>query len=409
MTRAAEDAKKELLDCFCARFATGRQAACDLVFASAPGRVELAGNHTDHQGGLAIAAAIDRRAWGLSALNGTDEIHVLMDGFGEARFRIDELEAREDERGTSVSLIRGMAHAYVCSGKVLRGFDMAVCSDVPVGSGVSSSAAFEMLVGISIRALCGGPDEAVADSTALALDGVQAEREHFGKPCGAQDQLASATGGIVAMDFSDEVPKLFPIDFDASSSGYALCLIDTRCDHSEHIDEYAAIAHDMVAVARLFGCARLRDVGYETFLDRLSEIRADLGDRRALRALHYFEETRRVRKQEQALRSDDFVSFLELARMSGASSAQYLQNVSPASDGSGKRQPAMIVLALCAHLLGDRGAWRIHGGGFGGSVLCFVPLDEADSFTSSMNNLLGYSACSLVSISPQGAQTKRLF
>lgn len=444
-----EGAKRRLRNMHVARFggaqggprAGGEGAGAHtapFVFASAPGRVELAGNHTDHQGGCALAAAIDRRAYGLAAPNGTDEVRVAMEGFGEASVHLSDLEARADERGASRSLVRGMAAACVRSGGRLRGFDLAVCSDVPVGCGLSSSAAFEMLLGAAMHALCEsadvaadgpgtggaqgarpcGPQPAPLDPMALALEGAWAERNYFGKPCGLQDQLASACGGIVALDFSGDEPQARSVAFDWEACGHALCLIDCRCDHARYIDEYAAVPADMRAVARWFGCARLEDVPYRAFLDRFADAREALGDRAVLRALHYFEETRRAQAQLRALESGKFGEFLELVRASGASSAQFLQNVSPHGDGSGACQPAMVVLALCAHLLdgdlsgGDgaqrSGAYRIHGGGFGGSVLAIVDDREADAFMASMDALLGYDACKAAAVSPLGVHVERM-
>lgn len=378
------------------------------VRASAPGRVELAGNHTDHQGGCTISAAIDRRIHAFATPNGTDEIRVSMEGFGDAAMRCDELDPRDAERGTSLALVRGMAAAYARAGGTLVGFDATVRSDLPSGGGLSSSAAFEMLFGVLLRALGDPADAAPPDPVALALEGAQAERAYFGKPCGVQDQLASAYGGIAALDFSGDVPRVDPIDFNWEDSGYALCLVDSRCDHAAYADEYAAVPADMRAVAERFGRDRLEDVPYPAFLDGLGDVRGRLGDRAALRALHYFEETRRVRAQREALAAGDVEAFLEGVRRSGASSAQFLQNVSPRGDGSGDEQPAMVILALCEHLLGGRGAWRIHGGGFGGSVLAFVPSDEADAFRASMDALLGYEACLPVTVGAPGARAERI-
>lgn len=393
------------------RFATlfGDADGRAFAFASAPGRVELAGNHTDHQGGRTISTAIDLRMFALAAPNGTDDIRVYMEGFGEALVNVGDLEAREEERGTSRALVRGMAAAFARAGGMVRGFDAVTCSDVPAGYGVSSSAAFEMLLGLLIRAVC-EPDGPAPerDLTSLALEGSWAEDVYFGKPSGAQDQLASAYGGIVSLDFEGSVPRVAPVDFDVQTSGHALYLMDSRCDHSRYTDEFVAIPTDMRAVARRLGRERLEDVPYREFLEALASVRVELGDRAALRALHYFEETRRVAAQEQALASGDFATFLRLVRQSGASSAQFLQNVSPRGDGSGDEQPAMVILALCAHLLGGRGAYRIHGGGFGGSVLAIVPCDEASAFRTSMDALLGYEACLPVSIGAPGARVRRV-
>ncbi|MBS6974915.1 galactokinase [Gordonibacter urolithinfaciens] len=403
--------EEEALECLKGRFADrfGVMAGRALAFASAPGRVELAGNHTDHQGGRTISTAIDRRMFALAAPNGEDVIHVSMEGFGEAAIDVEDLEPRAEERGSSAALVRGMAAAYARAGGALRGFDAVTCSDIPAGCGVSSSAAFEMLTGLLIRALC-DPEglDPRRSLVRLALDGSWAEDVHFGKPTGAQDQLASAFGGIVALDFAGAEPRVSPVAFDVRASGHALFLVDSRCDHSRYTDEFVAVPADMFAVAKRFGRERLEDVPCEAFLEDLAGVRAELGDRAALRALHYFEETRRVAAQRRALEKGDFPAFLALVRQSGMSSAQFLQNVSPRADASGAEQPAMVALALCAHLLGERGAYRIHGGGFGGSVLAFVPDAEAEAFRARMDALLGFEACLPVAIGAPGACARRI-
>ena len=403
--------EEEALECLKGRFADrfGVMAGRALAFASAPGRVELAGNHTDHQGGRTISTAIDRRMFALAAPNGEDVIRVSMEGFGEAAIDVGDLEPRAEERGSSAALVRGMAAAYARAGGALRGFDAVTCSDIPAGCGVSSSAAFEMLTGLLIRALC-DPEglDPRRSLVRLALDGSWAEDVHFGKPTGAQDQLASAFGGIVALDFAGAEPRVSPVAFDVRASGHALFLVDSRCDHSRYTDEFVAVPADMFAVAKRFGRERLEDVPCEAFLEDLAGVRAELGDRAALRALHYFEETRRVAAQRRALEKGDFPAFLALVRQSGMSSAQFLQNVSPRADASGAEQPAMVVLALCAHLLGERGAYRIHGGGFGGSVLAFVPDAKAEAFRAQMDALLGFEACLPVAIGAPGACARRI-
>ncbi len=405
--RTEEEALERLKGRFANRF--GDMAGRALAFASAPGRVELAGNHTDHQGGRTISTAIDRRMFALAAPNGEDVIRVSMEGFGEAAIDVGDLEPRAEERGSSAALVRGMAAAYVRAGGELRSFDAVTCSDIPAGCGVSSSAAFEMLTGLLIRALC-DPEglDPRRSLVRLALDGSWAEDVHFGKPTGAQDQLASAFGGIVALDFAGAEPRVSPVAFDVRASGHALFLVDSRCDHSRYTDEFVAVPADMFAVAKRFGRERLEDVPCEAFLEDLTGVRTELGDRAALRALHYFEETRRVAAQRRALEEGDFPAFLALVRQSGMSSAQFLQNVSPRADASGAEQPAMVVLALCAHLLGERGAYRIHGGGFGGSVLAFVPNAETEAFRARMDALLGFEACLPVAVGAPGACARRI-
>lgn len=403
--------EEEAFGCLKGRFADrfGNMAGRALAFASAPGRVELAGNHTDHQGGRTISTAIDRQMFALAAPNGEGVIRVSMEGFGEAAIDVGDLEPRAEERGSSAALVRGMAAAYVRAGGELRGFDAVTCSDIPAGCGVSSSAAFEMLTGLLIRALC-DPEglDPRRSLVRLALDGSWAEDVHFGKPTGAQDQLASAFGGIVALDFAGAEPRVSPVAFDVRASGHALFLVDSRCDHSRYTDEFVAVPADMFAVAKRFGRERLEDVPCEAFLEDLTGVRTELGDRAALRALHYFEETRRVAAQRRALEEGDFPAFLALVRQSGMSSAQFLQNVSPRAEASGAEQPAMVVLALCAHLLGERGAYRIHGGGFGGSVLAFVPNAETEAFRARMDALLGFEACLPVAVGAPGACARRI-
>ena len=380
------------------------------VYASAPGRLELAGNHTDHQGGCVISAAIEDRAYALAAPNGRSEIRLYMDGFGFASIDLSDeqwFDPRESERGKSVSMARGMAAKLCPADDVLEGFDVVTASDIPVGFGVSSSAAFEMLMGACVQGLLGREMDDL-DRVAFALTGMDVERGYFGKPSGAQDQLTSAVGGIVAMDFSGEVPTADPIAFDLGECAYLPCLIDSRCDHSRYNDEFATVPLDMYEVAQWFGVEVLEGVDRAEFFARLPELREALGDGKALRAMHYLDETRRVKAQRACLERGDFEGFLAHARMSGASSAQYLQNVSPKADGTGSCQPAMVILALCAHLLADGGAWRIHGGGFGGSVLAFVPRGMEDDFVRAVNMSLGYEACTLVGISDRGVHWERL-
>lgn len=408
MTHTVIDVKSHLQTLYASHFGEADAA----FFASAPGRVELAGNHTDHQGGRTISSAITQRAYAFAAQNHTNEIHIYMDGFGESTLLTSDLDMREDEKGTPTSLIRGMLAAFAQAGNPICGFNMVTYSDIPIGQGLSSSAAFEVLVGTVIRALHDQTLEgAPSDPTTLALESVWTERTYFGKPCGAQDQLASAHGGILAMDFSADEPQITPVNFDIGAQPYSLCLIDSRCDHSQFTDEYAAVPADMHAVAHYFEREKLEDISYSLFLSRLSTLRAEFGDRAVLRALHYFEETHRVFLQLASLQENNFDTFLEYVRLSGASSAQFLQNVTPYTDELNRSQPAMVILALCAHLLDSvdpRGAYRIHGGGFGGSVLAFVPTALSDHFRTSMNAFLGYDACLFVTPDARGAYVERV-
>ena len=415
---------------FAERFGAEALSREGLVCASAPGRVELAGNHTDLQGGRTISAAVDRRCWALAAPNGGRVAHVLMEGFGEAAIELDDLSPREEERQSSAALVRGMGAARAEAGGRLEGFDMAVVSDVPAGRGISSSAAFEMLVGQAMAALFDEPGAAGPDKVELALAGMRSEQEWFGKLAGAQDQLASCFGGVNELDFAQATPRVAPIDFDPAILGCRIVLVDAACDHARYPEDFSDISRDMYKVAQALGAERLIEVPRERFFDELDGLRARLGDRAVLRALHFYEETARVERQARALREGDPARFLALVRQSGASSAEFLQNISPRSEVEGTEQPAAVVLALCAHLLdgtgapgeprpaaeggargqagGARGACRIHGGGFGGAALAFVPEAQADSFVEEMDRLLGYAACMPVRLSPQGACARRL-
>lgn len=405
------------------------------VLASAPGRMEIAGNHVDHQGGRVISGAIDERTWGLAAENGLPRIRVVMDGFGTDVIELDDptwLEPHPVERESSAALVRGMVASYVRAGGAVRGFDAVTTSDVPPGCGLSSSAAFEVMMGALVAGLFGTPasegsasqDGAAEgsaapvelvqegmpvplDAVAVALAAVQVEQRYFGKPCGPQDQLASACGGVVTIDFAPEVPQVEALELDTATYGYATVLIDSRHDHSLHQDEFSAIPADMRMVANMLGVTRLGDTTAEALLDQLAAVRTALGDRRAMRALHYFDEVERVNAQRAALEVGDFSLFLKNVRLSGASSAQFLQNVSLRDPGSETRQPAMVIQSLCAHLLEEKGAWRIHGGGFGGSVLAFVPHGEVGDFVAAMNRLLGYEACQVVAVGGAGAWAVR--
>lgn len=393
------------------------------IFASAPGRIELAGNHVDHQGGKTISAAFGKRCYALACLNNTSLIHMAFSGFDSGEIDLsDETwdQPREDEKETSVGLVRGMVAGCAHRGCKVGGFDLVTYSDIPVGCGVSSSAAFEVCVGGCLSALFDstgdhaieGADrptflhQCMLDPSVIACDAVEAEQKYFGKPCGAQDQTASAYGAVLCIDFQSDPPHVQQLPYPLESAGYVACLIDSQCSHALFTSDFAAIPEEMNEVAHYFGAARLHEVNEQTFLDELPTIRAQLGDRPVLRALHYYNEVRRVDKQVQALRAHDVCTFLQNVLYSGASSAQYLQNVElPKSD----KQTLLIIMALCDTLLEGRGAWRIHGGGFGGSVIAFVPNDEVDTFCASINRALGFkqeddSACMVVHIGGAGVE-----
>ena len=380
------------------------------VHSYAPGRVELAGNHTDHQGGHVISAAIDKCVHCLGARNSEKRIRIWMEGYGRAEIDLTEdnwRSPRAEETGTSAAIVRGMAAQLAETGATVNGADVVSCSDVPIGSGLSSSAAFELAVGLALYGLYAPDGGTWDDPTQLALAGVETERRFFGKPCGAQDQLASAHGGILAMDFSSYPPTAEHINFDASNCGYTIYVIDSGQDHAPFTQDFAQIINEMAGVSQAFNKEQLGSVVLDDFMEALPRLRKQLGDRACLRALHFFDEDRRVGLQRAALVSGDFEAFLNLAHLSGESSAQFLQNITPPSSDSSD-QPALVVLGLCAHLLGRNGAWRIHGGGFGGGVLAIVPAKDAERFTTQMNAALGRDACLRINIGGPAASVERV-
>ena len=401
-----------------------------LVFAKAPGRLELAGNHTDHQGGCVISAALDRHISGLAAPNGTAVVRARMEGFEPCDIDLsgeDAFEPHEEERGTSAALIRGMAAAYAAAGGTVGGFDLVTTSNLPAGAGVSSSAAFEMLIGVVLRALDGtvpqtgeGACLSDEDRVALALQGQDAERRFFGKTCGAQDQLASAFGGTIFMDFSPQPPApptVTRVNFDPEALPFALVLVDSRVDHSRYSADYDSVPADMFRVARKFHCERLGDMTFRRFEREVLgfELVADPVRWRDFspaldRARHFFFETRRVRQQLEALQGGHFRRFANLANESGVSNRDLLRNVTPVSapaDDPDAGRPEHI-MDLCGTLLDRPVACRMHGGGFGGSILVLVPRRKLDRFTRRMDAALGYAACVLVAIAKSGAAARRI-
>ena len=378
------------------KFQTAFGAAPTHVF-SAPGRTELGGNHTDHQRGCVLAAAVDLDTRAAVKLNGTSVIRLLSEGYPLCEVELNDLTIRPEEQNTTAALIRGVAAGFVNRGFVVGGFDAYVTSTVLPGSGLSSSAAFEVMLGTAMNHLfsCG------LDAVAIAQIAQYAENVYFGKPCGLMDQMASSVGGCVAIDFADPAaPVVTPVDFDFSTCGHALCIIDSGASHADLTDEYAAIPAELHAVCALFGKDVLRQVPETEFYARLSEVRQAAGDRAALRAIHVYEENRRVAAEVDALRRGDFQRFLRVVNESGFSSQNLLQNVIPA--GATTHQEVALALGLARHLLGGRGACRVHGGGFAGTIQAFVPEDMLASFRSSMEAVLGKGSCHVLSIRPWG-------
>ena len=365
---------------------------------SAPGRTEIGGNHTDHQHGKVLAGAVDAAMYAAAAPNGSDTVRIKSGERPMMELRLDVRESVESEKGTSTALVRGMLVQCAERGFPVGGFDACVCSDVLRGSGLSSSAAFEILIGAVINSLFCGDSLSATD---LAIMGQRTENVFFGKPCGLMDQMACAWGGIIAIDFENPAaPVVTPVDFDFASARHSLCLIDLRSDHANLTHEYAAIPGELGAVSAFFGKKVLREVPEEDFYAHLAELRRKAGDRAVLRAIHIYNDNRRVDAMTEALSQGDFGRFLALVRESGRSSWVYLQNVVVC--GSTADQAAAVALALCERLLGERGAYRIHGGGFGGTVQAFVPDELLDSFRAGVEAVFGPGSCHVMQIRPVG-------
>ena len=365
---------------------------------SAPGRTEIAGNHTDHQRGRVLAAAVNLDTVAAVRLNGTNTIRILSQGYPLCQVELSELSPVEAEINTTAALIRGVAARFAQLGCVLQGFDAYCQSTVLPGSGLSSSAAYEVLIGTMINHLF---FDGKATAPEVAIIGQYAENVFFGKPCGLMDQTASAVGGLVTIDFADAAkPDIRSVNFDFSACGHALCIIDTRASHADLTDEYAAIPREMKAVAGYFGKEVLTEVAESDFYAALPTLRQQFGDRAVLRGVHEFQENRRVIQQVAALEKGDFAGFLGLVKESGLSSWLYLQNVIPA--GYIAHQDVAVALALCEKYLEGRGAYRVHGGGFAGTVQAFVPMDQLEAFRVGIDAALGQGACHILSIRPQG-------
>lgn len=367
---------------------------------SAPGRTELGGNHTDHQRGCVLAAAVDLDILAASAVTDSGVIRVLSQGYPMTEVSLRELTPQEGEKNTSAALIRGVASRMQELGCDLqgRGLDVYMTSTVPKGSGLSSSAAYEVLMGTMLNELFWAGHYMPVE---LAQIGQYAENVFFGKPCGLMDQTASSVGGVVAIDFADTAhPAVERLDVDLHACGYALCILDSGAGHEDLTGEYSAITEELRAVCRVFGKEVLREVPEEAFLAELPQVRKAAGDRAVNRAFHVYGENRRVREEVQALRSGDFQRFLALVRESGRSSAMYLQNIIPT--GGTAAQELMVTIALCERMLEGRGAVRVHGGGFGGTAQAFVPLDMLDGFRDRVEASLGRGCCHVVRIRPAG-------
>nr|WP_319489768.1 galactokinase family protein [uncultured Caproiciproducens sp.] len=396
--RKAADCRKRLLlavENFEKLFGTGR----DISIFSAPGRTEVGGNHTDHQRGRVLAASVNLDIIAVVSINENSRVQVKSEGYPMDALDAADLDLKKRESNSSIALVRGIISKFSQLGYHVGGFDAYTTSNVLAGSGLSSSAAFEVLIGTIVNDLfCGGKESALK----IAQIGQYAENVYFGKPCGLMDQAASSVGGFVTIDFKNlEEPIVEKVDFNFAECGYALCIIDTKGSHSDLTPDYAAIPAEMKSVAAFFGKEVLSEVSQEAFYQNIAAIREKTGDRAVLRAIHYFADNDKVTKEVAALKSNDFDGFKKLIIESGYSSYMYLQNVFSSSHV--QEQGVSLTLALCQKLLSDRGgAYRVHGGGFAGTVQSFVPADYLDEFVKKMEAVLGAGSCHTLSIRPVG-------
>ena len=400
---------------------------------TAPGRVEIGGNHTDHQHGRVLAAAVDLVVTAAVVPNGSDIVRLFFDGSvgGRASFAakaveearvyaeaaeerchpepceetleeeerppsppvfvdMKSLQVRDEESGTSAALVRGVAAWFAGHGYAIGGFDADISSTVPVGSGLSSSAAFEVLIGRIFKGLSGADVSRIQ----LAQAGQFAENVYFGKPCGLMDQTASSFGGLNVIDFMDpHAPVVTPVH--ADFAGYYMCVVDTGGSHADLTPDYAAAPDEMKSVAAFFGKEYLREISADELYSSIGSLRK-LGDRAVLRAIHFFGENERVLKQAAALEHGSMREFLELVIESGRSSLAYLQNVF--SPSFPQEQGLTIALALSENILAGKGAWRVHGGGFAGTILAFVPEELKDEYSSRMREVFGEGCCHFLKI-----------
>ena len=367
---------------------------------SAPGRTELSGNHTDHQHGQVLAAAVNLEMLAWVKPNNTTMIRVMSEGYSViSEIDVTDLEIKENEKNTTNALIRGVVAKFIQMGCEVKGFDAYVTSTVLPGSGLSSSAAYETLIGTIINHLYYG---AKATAVEVAQIGQWAENVYFGKPCGLMDQTASSVGSVIGIDFADNSnPIIEKIDLDLTANGYALCIIDSGADHADLTDEYAAITVELKNVCRIFGKEFLREVDEDEFYANIANVRQVAGDRATLRAMHVFAENKRVEAQKAALRANDFDTFLKYVTESGLSSWRFLQNVTP--KGRDEYQEVAFALALSEKLLaGTKGVCRVHGGGFAGTIQAFVPLEILDTFKTEIEKVLGEGKCHVLSVRAEG-------
>lgn len=365
---------------------------------SAPGRSEVAGNHTDHQHGEVLAASVNLDAIAVVRKTADNRIRLLSQGYPMLTVELTDLAVKREEEGTSWALIRGMAYGLKKNGHAIGGFEAYVTSDVLGGAGLSSSAAFEVLVGTILSGLYNGMEISPVEIAQVAQF---SENVYFGKPCGLMDQMASSVGGLIHIDFKDtEHPVVEQVDVDFAAYDHSLCITDTKGSHADLTDEYAAVPAEMKQVAGYFGKKVLREVDEKEFYAKIPELRERFGDRPVLRAIHFLAENKRVEQQVAALKAGEFDTFLKLIQASGDSSFKYLQNVYTSKDVL--NQAVSIGLAVSQNILGAHGVSRVHGGGFAGTIQAFVKNDYVETYRAALDGVFGEGSCHVLKVRPVG-------
>lgn len=371
----------------------------DVDIFSSPGRSEVGGNHTDHNAGRILAAAVDLDIIAAAARNDDRMIRVYSEGYPPSILNISDLDAAEGEKFTAISLIRGVCARFQQLDLAIGGFDAVATSQVPKGSGLSSSAAYEVLVAVILNSLY---NQDQINDVLLAKIAQYAENQYFGKPCGLMDQTTCAVGGFVTIDFKDfENPIVKKVDFDFATSGYAMVIVDTAGDHADLNDEYEALENEMKSVAQALGGQVLREFSEAQVLDNAAFLRERVSDRAILRAIHFYQDDARVVEQVRALEANDLQRFLQLIVESGESSWMLCQNCY--SPRSIDRQGISIALTVSAELLKGRGAWRVHGGGFAGTIQAFVPDDLLAEYVGKIERIFGEGSCHVIRVRSDGA------
>ena len=372
----------------------------EVALFSAPGRSEIGGNHTDHNHGLVLAAGISLDAIAVASKNDEGIVRVKSAGYPMDVVDCNELEPNEKEYGKSQAIVKGIIARFKELGYNVGGFDATTSSQVLSGSGLSSSAAFEVLVGTILNHLYNDGKVPMPEIAKIAQ---YSENVYFGKPCGLLDQMACAVGGFVSIDFEDtSKPVINAIDFDFAKSGHSLVIVDTKGSHSNLTDDYAAVRSEMESVAEFFGKKVLRETEKKDVIANAAALSKKLGERAVLRALHFFGENEKVIAQTDALLKNDFEAFKTLIIASGRSSYMYNQNVYTCKNPS--NQPLSLALCVSEQLLSGKGAWRVHGGGFAGTIQAFVPDALVEEYTDAMKSIFGDDSCYVLSIRKGGTR-----